>query len=378
MRRPSHPIRAFQTRMRRDKAQTKDVGSSPLDIHVPQNAAPTSCTFHRYSGDRYETLSGGPPERSEGDLLWIDVNGLADRDRIQSLCATLGISPLSVADIFHTDQRPHCEISEDIVQIVLRMPVGGPPFEADQITLFLGDGFVLSICERDRDCLGPVRRRLEKGPKLIRGSSGYLFYALIDVVIDTYFPLLERYGDATEILEDSILDDPRDMGIREIHKLKRELLDLRHALWPLREAVGALLRDGTPHIDDALIPFLRDCGDHAFQLLDTVEGYRDVAQGLIDLHLSALSNRLNEIMKVLTMIATLFIPLTFITGLYGMNFDRASPWNLPELGWRFGYEYALGLMSLAAGTMLFVFWRLGWIFSDRTRGRDKADNRRDR
>jgi len=144
--------------------------------------------------------------------------------------------------------------------------------------------------------------------------------------------LCDRYGDATEVQEDNILDDPRGLGIREIHKLKGQLLDLRHAIWPLREAVGTLLRDGTPHIDDARAPFLRDCGNHAFQFLDTVEGYHDVAQGLIDLHLFALSNRLNEIMNVLTMIATLFPPLTFIAGLYGMNFDCSSPCNSPELG----------------------------------------------
>lgn len=162
--------------------------------------------------------------------------------------------------------------------------------------------------------------------------------------------------------EERVLAAPGDEAMRDIHLLKRDLLALRHALWPTREALTALQRDDTPQVDEALLPYLRDCSDHAFQLFDMVDVYRETAQGLVDLQLSSLSNRMNEVMKVLTMIATIFIPMTFIAGLYGMNFERASPYNLPELGWRFGYVYALGLMVGSASIMLFVFWRLGWVF----------------
>jgi len=241
------------------------------------------------------------------------------------------------------------------------MPAGGPPFEADQFSLFLGADFLLTIREHERNCLDPVRKRLEAGSRRIRSSSGYLLYALIDAVIDTYFPMMERYGTLTDVLEGQVLTNADESVLRDIHVLKRELLDLRHTLWPLREAMAALQRDNTPHIEDGVLPFLRDCSDHAFQLVDIVEVYRETAQGLVDLHLSSLSNRMNEIMKVLTIIATIFIPMTFITGLYGMNFDRSSPWNMPELGWKYGYEYLLGLLLVIFVVMLVGFWRQGWI-----------------
>ena len=187
-------------------------------------------------------------------------------------------------------------------------------------------------------------------------------------MVESFFPVLEEQGDLIEALEERILHNPSDGAMRNIHMLKRDLLVLRHAIWPMRDALTILQRDDTPQINTDLLPYLRDCSDHAFQLLDMVEVYRETAQGLVDLQLSSLSNRMNEVMKVLTMIATIFIPMTFIAGLYGMNFDRASPYNLPELGWRFGYLYAIGLMVISAAVMLFTFWRLGWIF-----GRSGAD-----
>lgn len=353
---------------RRNSRRSSGIGTSPVAIEPPKDAAETTVAWHSYGTDSYgveatELASGGDR------LLWIDICGLRDHAQIAEIAASCGLSDLAIADLFHVDQRAHTDSDGDLVLTVLRMPVAGPPFEADQITLVLGPGFVLTIREGPRDCLGSVRKRLAGGTGRIRASSGYLFYALIDAIVDTYFPILERYGDLVEGLEERILASPGDDAMRDIHLLKRELLDIRHALWPMREALAALQRDDTPQIDEPLLPFLRDCSDHAFQLLDMVEVYRETAQGLVDLQLSSLSNRMNEVMKVLTMIATIFIPMTFIAGLYGMNFDRASPYNLPELGWRFGYVYAIGLMVVSASTMLFVFWRLGWIFGKKRRSR---------
>lgn len=367
---PSRLRAKLRGRMRR-QSQRADIGASPSHIIAPVGTSDTQIQLTKYGSDsvtKHETADAdfwaGPDH-----FRWIDISGLQDQDLITNICTELNLHSLTIADLFHTDQRPKTEISAEYVQITMRTPVNGPPFEADQLTIILGRNYVLSLREHCRDSFAPVHKRLREGGTHIRTSSGYLAYALVDIAIDSYFPILERYGDITESLEEHILTDPQDGVIREIHLLKRELLDLRHALWPLREAVNTLLRDDVPNVGENLKPYLRDCADHAFQLLDMVEVYREVAQGLVDLHLSSLSNRMNEVMKVLTIIATIFIPMTFIAGLYGMNFDRASPFNLPELGWRFGYVYALGLMGLVASAMLFMFWRMGWIFKGSKRGK---------
>jgi len=351
------------------KRRTRPIGASPIAISAPQNAHPTTITTYIYDGASYDAVNG-LEQGTPGHFRWIDVCGFKDDALIADLARKLGLSDLSIADLFHLDQRAHTDVDGDLVQTILKMPVDRQPFVADQITLVLGLNFVLTLREQPRDCFDAVRKRLASGKGQIRSSSAYLFYAICDAVIDSYFPVLEGQGDLIEALEERILRDPGDGAMRDIHLLKRDLLVLRHAIWPMREALAALQRDDTPQIDEPLLPYLRDCSDHAFQLLDMVEVFRETAQGLVDLQLSSLSNRMNEVMKVLTMIATLFIPMTFIAGLYGMNFDRASPYNLPELGWRFGYLYAVGLMIASATTMLIIFWRLGWIF-----GRSKTNRR---
>lgn len=354
---------------RRNTRQSRGIGISPVAIELPKGAVETTVTWHRYGTDGY-SIDEARPEPREGQLCWIDICGMRDHTKIAEIAGSYGLSDLAIADLFHLDQRAHTDFDGDLVVSVLRMPISGPPFEADQITLILGSDFVLTIREGPRDCFDSVRKRLAGGAGRIRGSSAYFFFALTDAIVDSYFPILERYGDLVEGLEERILEKPDDGAMRDIHLLKRELLDLRHALWPMREALAALQRDDTPQIDESLLPYFRDCSDHAFQLLDMVEVYRETAQGLVDLQLASLSHRMNEVMKVLTMIATVFIPMTFIAGLYGMNFDRASPYNLPELGWRFGYFYAIGLMLAAAAAMAFLFWRLGWIFRNDRRSRD--------
>jgi magnesium transporter len=179
--------------------------------------------------------------------------------------------------------------------------------------------------------------------------------------VDAFFPILERYGDLAEALEARVIAAPDPGLVAEIHLLKRELLDVRRALWPQREAINALLHEGEAMIPPEVRPYLRDCADHCFQLMDMVEVDREIAQGLIDLHLSSVSNRMNAVMKVLTIISTFFMPMTFMAGLWGMNFDRASPWNMPELGWTYGYPVALGAMALSGAALVAVFWRIGWI-----------------
>ena len=351
-------IRAYGFRHRAERHRV--IGASPTDVVAPPRARPTGIRTHAYDADGHETGDGLVAAR-ESRRLWIDVWGLADEEAVAGAARAAGLSPLAIADLFHVDQRPHTDVDGETVTITLRMPVGGPPFVANQITLALGPCVVLSVREQEDDCLGRVRARLAQGGGRIRGSSGYLFYAILDAVLETYFPLLERYGDALEDLEGRILAGPDDAAMRDLHAMRRDLLALRHAVWPLREAVASLQRDDVPGVDDALQPYLRDCADHAFQLVDMVEVYRETVQGLVDLHLSMLSNRMNDAMRVLAMIGAVFLPMSFVAGLYGMNFDRASPFNLPELGWRFGYPYALVLMVGSAGAMLWLFRRMGWI-----------------
>lgn len=355
----------LQHRRRRRATYRPEAGEAPGVLAASLNASETEIRGIRFTPDRcdeFDLRANGSLPEIGGDTLWLDICGLSDLDAIERVCNHLGLHPLVTADLVHTHQRPKTDVHEDYVAVFLRSPRGGPPFESEQIGYVIGDGFVLTVQEHPGDCFEPVRDRVRQGGKRIRGAGpAYLAYALIDSQIDAYFPVLERYGDLTETLEERVIEAPDASLVAEIHLLKRELLDIRRALWPQREAINALLRDDVPHITDDVRTYLRDCADHSFQLMDMVEVYREVAQGLVDLHLSSVSNRMNEVMKVLTMIATIFIPMTFIAGLYGMNFDRASPWNLPELGWTYGYLYALALMATSAGIMVYIFTRKGWI-----------------
>ncbi|MEC9339908.1 MAG: magnesium/cobalt transporter CorA, partial [Pseudomonadota bacterium] len=226
-----------------------------------------------------------------------------------------------------------------------------------------GEGFLLTFQERAGDCFDPVRERIRRRHSQLRErGADYLTYALLDAVVDSGFPVLEACGERLEVLEAAVSSGSRDVQVTDIHRIKRELLDLRRTVWPQREMVSALAREPTAYISDQTRIYLRDCYDHTVQLMDLLETYREIASSLIDLYLSSVNARMNEIMKVLTIIATLFMPLSFVASLYGMNFDRTvSPWNMPELGWALGYPFILVLMLAMAFGMLWFFLRRGWI-----------------
>jgi magnesium transporter len=229
--------------------------------------------------------------------------------------------------------------------------------ETEQLSIVLGSDYVLTFQETPGDCFDPVRLRLRLNRGKLRTSGpDYLSYALLDAVIDNYFPVLEKYGERLQQMEDAIIGRPHPAMVREIHAVKRDLLAVRRAVWPLREAVNSLVRDQSPRFTSETRLYLRDCYDHVMQILEVVETYRDVSTALMETYLSSISNRMNEIMKVLTIISTIFMPLSFVAGVYGMNFT-----HMPELDWWLGYPLALAIMGLIAFALLYFFWRKGWL-----------------
>lgn len=305
--------------------------------------------------------------RAAGDKLWIDIQGRPGQHLLDTLERCFGLHPLALEDVVHTGQRAKLEDYDTHLFVVLRSSFRAMQqrLRIGQISLFLGKDFVISVHDGSEDLFAPVRQRLENGAGDRIRSSGcdYLFYALIDLVVDRGFPILETYADELEELERVIIRNPREHAlIDRIHEARRELLFLRRALWSQREAVGDLLRHDHPLIERPTRVYLRDCHDHANHLLELAESYRDMSDAVLELLFGALNVQMNDVMRVLTMIATVFIPLSFVAGVYGMNFDRAvSSWNMPELGWRYGYPVVMLLLGLIGVGMLLYFKRKRWL-----------------
>lgn len=301
-----------------------------------------------------------------GVVTWVDVKGLGDEGMLRKLSDIFQIHPLALEDVVHSPQRPKTEDYDEHQFIIARSVVilSDEDMEAEQVAIFLGKNYVLTMMEDKPDCFDPVRERLrKKGGVHRRASADYLCYSLLDAVIDNYFPALEAFGEYLESLEEQTVTRPTPRVLAQIHAAKRELLDLRRVLWPQREAINALIRTDTLLISPEVKVFLRDCYDHAVQVMDMVETYREITSGLHDVYLSSIGNRTNEIMKVLTIISTIFIPLTFIAGVYGMNFNTQHPLNMPELESPYGYPATMLVMALIALGLLYFFKRKGWIFS---------------
>lgn len=325
-----------------------------------------------YRGDDFVEKRLSRPEEvvqllDQWPVTWLNVAGLGDADMIAELGRVFGLHPLALEDVAQLRQRAKVEQYGEQLFIVARMAQmaqQNATLETEQLSIFVGKKFVLTFLEDPGDCFEPVRSRLRGGGRLREAGPGYLAYSLLDSVIDAYFPVVESYAERLDRLEDRVTSRPTRRVIAEIHSAKHDLRTLRRIVWPLREAVNSLVRDPSPLIDDDTRVHLRDCYDHLVQIIDLVETYRELGSDLTDLYLSSLSNRLNEVIKVLTIIATIFMPLSFITGLYGMNFHtERSPWNMPELNWRYGYPFALGLMALTVLAMLWYFRRKGWLGS---------------
>lgn len=313
-----------------------------------------------------ETPEDCTPHLDSESVSWVDVKGLGSEDVLQRLGNVFSLHPLVLEDIVNVPQRPKVEEYENQLLIIARMVTlheDDKTFESEQVSFILGKHYLLSVQEEPRyDCFSPIRDRIRTCKGAIRKhGADYLVYSLLDSIIDGFFPVLEAYGEQLEELEDEVVANPGRQTLQKVHDIKRQLLTLRRAIWPQRDAINSLIRDGSDLISEEVRIYLRDCYDHAIQVLDMVETYREIASSLMDVYLSSISNRMNEVMKVLTVISAIFIPLTFIAGVYGMNFNpEKSPLNMPELNAYWGYPLTLAFMALIAATMVFIFWRKGW------------------
>jgi magnesium transporter len=282
-------------------------------------------------------------------------------EAVEKLGNCFGLHPLVLEDILNTDQRPKMEIYGDYVYIVLKMLYGSDPrrlVETEQVSLILGSNFVISFQEgTEGDVFDPVRERIRSGKGFIRKmGSDYLAYSLIDMIVDNYFIILERLGERIELLEEELVVHPTTKTIQEIQKFKNETILVRRVVWPLREVISGLGRKESPLIKETTEIYLRDVYDHTVQVMDTIEVYREMLSGMLDIYLSSVSNRLNSVMKVLTIIATIFMPLTFIAGIYGMNFKY-----MPELEWRWGYPAVWLIVAVIGISMLIYFKKKKWL-----------------
>ncbi|MCE5285060.1 MAG: magnesium/cobalt transporter CorA [Pelosinus sp.] len=330
-------------------------------------AEQVSIRLIHYNNDTMEE-SYNPPlpqlkeSAAQSGVTWIDIQGL-DAKIVADVGLQFSIHPLTLEDILNTNQRPKFEDYGEYLCIIakaLTIQQNQSGYESQQISLILGEGYVISFRERAEganDVFSGVYERVIQGRGKLRSrKADYLLYALLDNMVDHYFLVLEQMGEKIETVEEEIVIKPYEGLLQELHQLKRDMLFIRKEIWPVRELIGGLERGESAHIEEATYIYLRDIYDHVIQVIETVEIYRDMLSGMLDIYLSSISNRMNEVMKLLTVISTIFIPLTFIAGLYGMNFE-----NMPELKWPYGYYGVLAVMGLLTSAMVAYFRRRGWL-----------------
>lgn len=333
-------------------------------VHIGENKTGkvTIATFN-YAGTRCDERQDPPLDGlampTDASVTWVDVGGVHKMEILESFGKQFQLHSLLLEDIANTDQRPKLDDYETCLFLVIKMlsVTDRQDIIVEQVSLVLGRNFVLSFQENGTDVFKPVRDRLRGGKGRLRQSGAdYLLYALVDAIVDQYFAVLEALGEKIETLQDLVVSDPKPETLQQIHALKRQLLFLRRAVWPLREAVNGLSRSECPLLQEPTKVFFRDVYDHVVQIVDTIETLREMVSACLDIYLSSISYRLNAVMKVLTIITTIFMPLTFIVGVYGMNFE-----HMPELQWKWGYPAVLGVMALVGVGMLVAFRKKRWI-----------------
>jgi len=358
---------------RRSKKKVATTLAPKRPIHVAA-AARSRVAVASFDAARYQEGAGLEQVtalRRPGAVLWIQAFGLGQPDTLQRLGEWFDLHPLVLEDIANPNEPPKVDDFGDYIYLTSKLHTVNRPSVAqpreeggsdgsqivtEQISLVLGRDVVISFQESDRDVFAPIRDRLKKSDKTRAHGADFVAYALLDAITDSYFLILEEIGDRVAELEERVTERPSPDVLRAIHGLKRELLVLRRSAWPLRETISWLERRESPLIREETEVYLGDVHDHIIQILDTIEILRDMLGGMLDVYLSTMSNRMNEIMKVLTIISTIFMPLTFIAGVYGMNFHY-----MPEIPWRWGYPVTLGVMALVAGAMVAYFRRKKWL-----------------
>jgi len=349
------------------KRQLKKAGASPGTlVHIgEQKVDKTRITLIDYNEAHLQerVLDGieeAFPLKDLPTVTWINIDGLHEIDTVEKVGQHFNLHPLVLEDILNTGQRPKTEEFDDAIFVVLKMLNYDKDAEkilSEQFSLFLGSNFLITFQEIQGDVFRTVRERIRKSKTRIRKAGcDYLAYALIDAIVDHYFVILELLGDKIEDIETQLLDNPTRDTLEIIHEMKREMIYLRKQIWPIREIINSLVKNESSLIQEQLHVYFRDVYDHTIQIIDTIESYRDILAGMLDIYLSTLSNKMNEVMKVLTIIATIFIPITFVAGIYGMNFKF-----MPELEWRWGYFMVWGIVIVVAGIMLGFFKKKQWL-----------------
>ncbi|HDZ73138.1 MAG TPA: magnesium/cobalt transporter CorA [Aurantimonas coralicida] len=360
------PGRRRNTREKKSAKRATAIGAAPGVLVADPEAAASVFSIIGIGGGRSErhqglSLDDALARRGEWPLFWLDCSGLADIEAVRRIGREFNLHPLALEDVVTTDQRPKCEIQADHAFFVMRMLDRAG--DGEQLSVFFGEGFVLTFQERPGDSFAPVRERIAKGaPRLHAGRADYLAYALIDAVVDAYFPVVESQVARIEGLEDDILATVDEDQVPELHAVRREMLGLKRWLRPTRDALGALLRLDRPWLHAETKAYFGDVQDHVDQLIDTNDTYRDTASGLIDLHMTLSAAKTNEVINLLTIISTIFIPLGFLAGVWGMNFNpEISRWNMPLTQSPYGYPVALGVMAAIAAGLLVYFRRRRWL-----------------
>lgn len=340
-------------------------GSEPGTLHIDEDATPSEIVLIDYTSENAIRRPLVKPLECRryletDSVSWIDVRGLGSEDVLRELGQVCNLHPLLLEDVVNVPQRPKVQDYNEHLLIVVQMvmPLDDEEgFISEQVGLVLGKHYLVTFQEEPKqDCFDPVRDRIRANKGKVRqAQADYLAYVLLDALIDNFFPVLEDYGERVEALEDEVVDNPSRQTLGKIYDIRRELLALRRSIWPLRNVINTLIRDNNHLISNDVQIYFRDCYDHVIQLLDIVETYRELASGLMDVYMSAVSNRTSEVVNFLTIISTIFIPLTFIAGVYGMNFQY-----MPELDWRWGYFACWGIMIAIATGLLIFFWRRGW------------------
>jgi magnesium transporter len=342
-------------------------GTLPV-VAPPEVIEPLCIDVCDYSDDSFICEHNVEPEvchkwLDTPDVTWIHVSGHAEPAVMKKLGDIFKLHPLAMEDVLNTGQRPKMELYEEHVFVVASLPdLMNDTVTIQQVSLFFSKNYVISFCMGSRDIFQPVFERLNNGKSRLRKhGADYLLYALVDLVVDRGFPLLETFGEQLESLEQVLLEKPSKSAISDLHLVRRELLQLRQAFWAQRDMINTLLHDDLEMIEDRTRIYLRDCYDHSIQIMDLLEMYRDMMSNLLDIYVAGISNRLNEVMRVLAVIATIFIPPTFVVGVYGMNFDRsAGPLSMPELGWPYGYITVWAVVVAMIIGMLIYFKSKEW------------------